>query len=318
MHTSIAQTEPACIAPRPTESPAFLYLARLAPGSRRAQRGALAWLGRVGFDESDPFRVPWHRCSPQLAIALRATLAEKYAPATARRYMAALRGVVQEAWRAGLLTADRRDRVLAVPPIRGSRPPAGRALEVYEIEQLYRKASLRDRAILALLLWGGLRRAEAASLKTSTKSRGPDSMDSYIPYRDVESRIAPMLALGKGSKTRRVILPDQAAQDLEAWCQASGLDGLGMSPTGIWKAMRRLGRRAGVLFTPHDLRRTFASLSLDQGTDLATVQQAMGHSDPRTTSRYDRRGEAAQEKAARGLSRVADLCYNGCRENSRA
>lgn len=40
--------------------------------------------------------------------------------------------------------------------------------------------------------------------------------------------------------------------------------------------------------TPHWLRHTFATLAFDGGADISTVQDAMGHADPRTTRRYDR------------------------------
>jgi site-specific recombinase XerD len=77
------------------------------------------------------------------------------------------------------------------------------------------------------------------------------------------------------------------------------IDSRRMTDQAVYLALRKRARQARVKeFSPHDLRRTFASEMLDAGADIATVQKMMGHADPSTTARYDRRGEEVKKKAA--------------------
>ena len=108
--------------------------------------------------------------------------------------------------------------------------------------------------------------------------------------------------VGKGSKARALYLAGFPAQVLAAVAGRPGYVLSVRSGSGLWRRMVRLAQRAGVPpFTPHDLRRTYASRAL-ACVDLATVQATMGHADPRTTARYDRRGEAALQAAALALA----------------
>ncbi len=121
-----------------TRHPVAVYLARLAPGSRRSQRAALETMagilttGRLGIDE-----LPWHRLGYQHTQALRAALAERFSPATANRHLAALRGVLREAWRLGLMSAEDLQRSIDLPAVRGERLPRGRALSRGELRALF-------------------------------------------------------------------------------------------------------------------------------------------------------------------------------------
>lgn len=54
-------------------------------------------------------------------------------------------------------------------------------------------------------------------------------------------------------------------------------------------------------FTPHDLRHSVASMILDNGEDIITVKDAMGHASVLTSQRYDRRSDSRLRKAADGL-----------------
>lgn len=289
--------------------PAAVYLAALAPGSRRTMLAALRTLATL-LGQVDPLTCPWHQLRYQHAAALRSRLAERYAPATANRHLAALRGVLQEARRLGLMSADECAAACDVPPVRGKRLPKGRALDAPEIAAVLTAcadgspAGARDAALLAVAYGGGLRRAELVGL-------------DLVDWRAADAEVR--VRHGKGDKERVVYLGEDWAALLEAWLAVRGRHpGPIFAP--IAKAGRVLGRRlaastvrqiflargeqAGVeRFSPHDLRRTMISHLLDAGEDLSTVQQVAGHANVVTTARYDRRGEQAKRRAAQRLRR---------------
>jgi site-specific recombinase XerC len=104
-----------------------------------------------------------------------------------------------------------------------------------------------------------------------------------------------------------LVLPGAAASRIDAYlAERAGLtDGsvLFASRTGgrlfaadVGRSVRRLATRAGLpadlihLLGPRLIRRSFAALYLEAGGSLRGLQGALGHSDPRTTRRYDRAG----------------------------
>jgi len=161
----------------------------------------------------------------------------------------------------------------------------------------------RDACILALLYGTGMRRAELAAMR----------------LEDLRADGGVIVRHGKGNRERLVHLPPGSRLALERWLAARGTAAgplvcslrqtkvssnelAPMSPTHIYQRLQRRARLAGISqFSPHDLRRSYIGDSLDRGTDLVTVQRAVGHQSPTTTSRYDRRAERAQREAAERL-----------------
>jgi integrase/recombinase XerD len=296
------------------QNPAAVYLASLSDGSRLTMRGALNTIGELlGVSELRDadwrdmrcLAVPWANLRYAHTAAIRAQLQERYAPATANKLLAALRRVLKEARRLRQISADDYDQAVDLRTIRAERLPRGRQLADAEVVALMRVCAddptpggARDAALIAVLRGTGMRRAEVVALDLADY----DATSGAITVRS-----------GKGRKDRMVYTPTGARAALDEWITVRG-GAPGPLYYGIVKGgalvVRRLAaqavavicaaraREAGIApFTPHDMRRTFISGLLDAGADIATVQRLAGHEDPATTSRYDRRGEAAKQRA---------------------
>ena len=299
------------------ESPYLVYLARLAVGSRPAMADALATIARIasgGRIGTEAF--PWHRLRYSHTQAIRQRLIETVSErtskplsaATVNKALAALRGVLREAWRLGLMSAEELARATDLQPVRGSRPLRGRALEPNEVAALFnccmRDASAagpRDAVVLALGLAAGLRRAEIAGLTLN----------------DVDLDREVVRVHGKANKVREVPVKSGTLEAIRAWLAKRGAEPgplvcpvsragrvtiNPLAPQAILRVCEKRGREAGIeQFVAHDLRRTFISALLDRGVDLSVASDLAGHSSPVTTKRYDRRGERARHAAASTL-----------------
>jgi site-specific recombinase XerD len=297
--------------------PALVYLARLAPGSRRTMEGALATAARaLGGDEATILTFPWPALRYQHTAALRAACWDRYTPATTNKLLAAVRGVLREAWRLHLIEAEDYTRAADVRGVRAATLLRGRALSTGEIRSLFAHcagdpsvAGVRDAALLGVLYGAGLRRAEAVAL----------NVGDYDP-----ATAALRVERGKGRKARVSYVRGGAAAALEEWLalRESGtatslsaalftrlrkggtVTALRLTDSGVMHVLQHRALAAGVPpFSPHDVRRTFIGDLLDAGADISTVQRLAGHANVQTTARYDRRGERTKHAAA-GLLHV--------------
>ncbi len=289
--------------------PAAVYLSSLGTGSRRTMRQALSVIaGFLSGGRATVQSLAWEKLRYQHTQAVRTALAEKYAPGTVNKMVAALRGVLREAWRLGLLSGESYYRAVDLKAIKYERLPRGRALSSGELRALFEacadgtKAGVRDAAMLAILYAGGLRRSEAVGLDLS----------DYLPETG-----ALTVRGGKGRKDRIVYASNGSADALTDWISIRGSEPGAlfhpvnkgdrivfrrMTDQSVLGIVRKRGEEANIArFSPHDLRRTFVSDLLDAGADLSTTKRLAGHSSETTTGRYDRRGEEAKKKAAQLL-----------------
>jgi site-specific recombinase XerD len=148
----------------------------------------------------------------------------------------------------------------------------------------------RDRAMFLLMLRCGLRISEVAGLKLR------DLYPSTSSVQAPDETPPRLLVLGKNSKERIVYLSPQAEQAIQAYlsqrpsCASDFLflsyQKAGLSTTAIHKRLMVYRTAAGVYFTAHQLRHTFANDLVAADVPVTSVQKLMGHAWITTTQGY--------------------------------
>jgi integrase/recombinase XerC len=148
---------------------------------------------------------------------------------------------------------------------------------------------LRDAALLELLYSTGLRVSEACSLDTTDIDRDRYNTPMVLVRR------------GKGGKSRQVPLGGAADRALAVYLPArlglgAGTDaamfvnasGTRLTPRSVQRMVKRWTIAGGVheVATPHGLRHSFATHLLDEGVDLKTIQDLLGHASLASTQIY--------------------------------
>jgi site-specific recombinase XerD len=266
------------------------------PNTRRAYRNDLGeFITLVGISSPDELRL----VTRAHVLAWRKDLERReLSGGTIRRKLAALSSFFEYLSNANAVTHNpvkgvRRPRVESYE---GKTPVLGDAqarhlLKLPAGEDLKAK---RDRALLSLLLYHGLRREELSSLQ----------VEDVHPRRGV-----PHLRVhGKGGKVRHIPLHPGTQGLLTEYLGASGrahensgplfrplrnnrtgeLDRT-LSGDGIYKLVRGYAKKLGVAIGVHALRATAATNALEHQADIAKVQEWLGHATIATTRLYDRR-----------------------------
>ncbi|GAA4191274.1 tyrosine-type recombinase/integrase [Microbispora amethystogenes] len=291
-----------------TPDPYEVYLGALqSPESRRTMKGCLDRIARLvtGDPEATGAGQPWELLRYEHTVRLRTLMREQgWSPSHVNKHLVALRRVLKEAWRLGLMSGEDYQRAADLPAYKHTRVPAGRHVEAEALaaalevcDEDHSPAGRRDGAMLAALYSSGCRRAEIAGLRLA----------------DFDPHARSLRVRGKGDKERLVYLTPQAVERLSLWLAVRGraagplfcpINKAGrlrlahMTGQAIADIVsRRLAAAGASPRTPHDFRRTFIGELLDAGVDLATAQALVGHASPATTARYDRRPERRRREA---------------------
>lgn len=244
----------------------------------------------------------WHRNigRPQLNKAVVQRYAAELrnagmAPSSVNQRLSAIRKLAVEAADNGALDPQVASGIRAVKGARREGRRTGNWL-TREQAQIWLNApdagtlkGMRDRALLAVLIGCGLRRAEAANL-------------SFDHVQQREGRWVLVNLIGKRDKIRSIPMPNWTKASIDTWSNAAGFSeglvfravnkgdrvmGEGITPQAIYNIIVSYAEQLkNKSVAPHDLRRTFAKLAHKGGAAIDQIQLSLGHESIQTTEEY--------------------------------
>lgn len=281
--------------------------------STRSMHSALRSIARL-FGGRDEFAFEWELLQDPLVFrTLRDVLVERYAPATAARYLAAARGLLRQLAHDGFVDRELLTQAFDTRRIPPPLPPRTPVVTTDELSLLLtacvadpnRPKGHRDAALILVGASTGGRRHELAALRVHDVDFSRGIIDFPVT---------------KGRRPHRAFLHPRALSALQRWSDVRGPDGSALfthvswkgrvlpdksiSGQVVWRVMRDRSREAGLTepLRPHDLRRFLVTSVLENEKDVLLAARLVGHVDPATTSRYDRRPDARLREAVERIT----------------
>ncbi len=146
----------------------------------------------------------------------------------------------------------------------------------------------RDRAMLELLYATGIRVSELIALDVDDLNLPAGILKCYSKGKE---RIIPLYPAAVRALTEYIhnIRP-QLVESLDETALFVNMNGERMSRQGFWKLIKYYQEKAGIQkdITPHTLRHSFAAHLLENGADLHSIQEMLGHADISSTQIYSK------------------------------
>lgn len=213
---------------------------------------------------------------------------EGYEASTISRNIASIRSFFLYLFKKGRISEDPAENLKA-PKVEKKMPEI---LTVEEVDRLLRQPAqetfkgMRDKAMLELLYAAGMRVSELLALKTDDLNL---SFGYVICHDQTRERVIPIGNVSRDvlaaymDYARSYFVKDETEKALFTNCS-----GKPMSRQGFWKMLKGYAADAGIHrdITPHTLRHSFAAHMLQNGADIKSVQEMLGHSDLSSTQVY--------------------------------
>lgn len=240
------------------------------------------YLNRQGINE-------WRRVTEtDLTSYVLALQKEGKAGTTISRYIVSMKAFFEYLFRRGIVMGEPA-ATLKAPHVDKKLP------EIISMDEAVRLLTapegdtpkeLRDRAMLELLYATGIKVSELIALRLSDVNLQMGYITCSMSARD---RIVPF-----GNEAKQALMRylkdgrDKLVSGPENELLFTNIKGEPMSRQGFWKLIKAYGRKAGIKedITPYTLRHSFAAHMIENGADLRSVSEMLGHTDISATQVY--------------------------------
>lgn len=245
----------------------------------------------IGYMDNEQITQPEDVTRNQIVLYLGFLKNQKKAASTIARNVVSIRSFFHYLMYRGIVQKDPTYH-LDAPKLEKSPP---KILSIAEVDKLLAMpetstpAGLRDKAMLELLYATGIKVSELVHLNVS-------DLNPQLKYlrtgRDsAKERVVPITGIAAQATTEYVA---KARSELLRSNHSEealfvNTNGCRLTRQGIWKMIKKYAVGAGLSegsITPHTLRHSFAAHLLENGADLRSVQEMMGHADISTTQMY--------------------------------
>lgn len=220
---------------------------------------------------------------------------EGMSPASVSRNIASIKAFLLYLIKHGIISTDPSERIK--PPKVMKKSPqvieTGLVDKLLSQPNLTTKKGIRDRAILELLYATGIKVTELISMKlTDINLSG-----RYITCGERRERIVPFGKSAKAALSEYLNIRTVDFDKNNSEFLFLNTVGEQLSRQGLWKILKSYAKTAGLSeINPNTIRHSFAAHLIDNGADLGSVQEFLGHSDITTTQLYlSRSGKNSRE-----------------------
>lgn len=210
---------------------------------------------------------------------------EGLSPASVSRNIAAIKAFLLYLIKHQVINEDPSERIK--PPKVQKKTP--QVIKTDSVDQLLlqpntgTKKGIRDLAMLELLYATGIKVTELISLRV----KDVNLSGKYITCGERRERNVPFGKTAKAALASYLDIRDEAFNKKNNECLFLNSSGEALTRQGLWKILKAYAKQVGMTeINPNSIRHSFAAHLIENGADLSSVQEFLGHADITTTQLY--------------------------------